>query len=478
MASEHLYREIWTPAHYRSYSKDLIHLRYPLSQLERLLRTLKENPNLANLVRCLRITIGIADQLEREITLVDRKQTRNGSVDVLTQAVRHCPNLEAFLGWAPCAVDAAAGLIHALASCTRLRSHVWRLPAESKGVPSVIDTPGAFLGYHSNWRQLKTLVLSQPSVLTSELPLGTVNAVLQILPSLQSLVVRGLRPAEFHNGTLLMLPSLKSLRLEELHGITDLGLEQLAHSRLAFSLEKLVLYGLEITSIRTLEALFSNMPRLLRFTLHQNTSPELPQSYVASRTSFSLSSDSLTYLHCDVLAPGHSTTLLANSIASGRFPKLRKVKIPSDYNGAIQRLCRPIARQPLKQDDFDTIDKLESKPGFYRSLQASQIQAQIRIRESRMQPSFDLVVQDEDEAVQSRHFIGSYLGNMASKIEYSLEPAVENGHTALAETWLLTCPGPMLSYHSYREDPQTLWHSYCSAPDDTRELLFDPDELF
>jgi hypothetical protein len=337
-----------------------------------------------------------------------------------------------------------------------------------------LDKSGAFMSNHQNWSELHTLAVihEKPSW---DMPPGTISAILQKLPSLQHLVLSGLYPDDFHNGTLLMLPPLKSLRLEELHGITDQGLEQLAYSRLAFSLERLSLCGLELTSLRTIQVLFSEIDHLKHFTLHQDTAPQLSQTHLIASTNFSLSSSSLEYLHWDTLALGHGVTILANSIASGRFPNLCKVKVPCDFDGAIQRLCRPILLRPLTPEDTDILEVLENHWGYFRSLRYSQVHAQIRIRECRKQPSVNVVVQDEDDNVQHEHAIGSYLGNIASNIDYSLEPAVEGTSTALADIALATYPG---GYLGIIPGP---WQDYYTAPDGpdgTRELILDLDAFF
>jgi hypothetical protein len=168
-------------------------------------------------------------------------------------------------------------------------------------------------------------------------------------------------------------------------------------------------------------------------------------------------------------------TILANSIASGRFPNLRKVKVPCDFDGAIQRLCRPISLLPLTPEDTDFLEVLENHWGYFRSLRYSQLHAQIRIRECRKQPSVNVVVKDEDNNVQHEHAIGSYLGNIASNIEYSLEPAVEGTSTALADTGLATYPG---GYLGIIPGP---WQDYYTAPggpNGTRELILGLDAFF
>ena len=389
VASEHLYREIWTPSQPGGVNRSLKKFHRPKSRLRMLLRTLRGNADLAATVRCIRVSSRLADALEGEVNYYDQPLDRTSAVQVLSDVIRCCPNLEQLLGFAPNATDNAVKLYTALAACTKLKSHVWRLQIRSLMNSSTLPRPEAFMNCLENWSELKTLVITIDKA-GRDMPPGTISAVLQKLPSLQHLVLDGLYPADFHNGTSLMLPALKSLRLEELHGITDQGLEQLAHSRLSFSLERLSLCGLELTSIRTIHALFSEMKHLKRFTLQQDTAPQLSQTHLIANTNFSLSSSSLQYLQWDTLSQGHGVTVLANSIASGRFPHLRKVKVPCDFDGVIQQLCRPMSSRPLTPEDFHTVEVVENNYGYsgLYSL-SSQIYAQIRIRECRRQPSFN-----------------------------------------------------------------------------------------
>ena len=396
-----------------------------------LLRTLEESPALANLVRDIRITSDLSFELEREITPYSFAQRKALGVRVLRKVILACQNLEHLSGYAPMALKSASSLFSALSSCHNLNAHVWRLPYELP-VSEPPLSASEFLDCHSKWRKLQTLVLWQRQD-GYALPPGTVSALIQRLPSLKHLLVKGFHPTDFHNGTLLMLPGLRSLRLEELHGVTDQGLEQLAHSRLALSLERLTLCGLELTSLRTIQSLLANMASLRSFTLLQDTSPQLPQWCTVASTNFWLESATLTYLHWDIIALGHNNAILANSIAAGKFPKLRKVKVPCDNDGAIQNLCRPIAYRSVTHADLRTLEESETGARYNRSLRASEIQAQLRIRESRRQPSFNVIVEDEHEAVQHRHVIGSYIGSMASKIGYSLEPAIEGTEAAIAQ---------------------------------------------
>ena len=426
VAREHLYREIWLPRN-EDPKKTRFSFRRPLSRLKLLLRTLKDASGLAYMVRHLRVTGALAIDLDAAI--YTNEQARKGNIiEVLEDILSKCPNLERLTGYAPFATGRTAGLFAALSSCGRLKSHAWNLPTGTDAGFSI----GDFINCHSQWQHLETLVLWTESHGNGLGP-GVVSAIVQRLQCLKHLEVGQHSSADFHNGTLLMLPALKSLRLDTLDGVTDQGIQQLALSRCALSLESLTLNGLELTSLRTVQTIFANMSRLRRFTLVQDTSPELQQGISPFLSdSFSLSSPSLQYLHWDATIPGNSVAIFANSIAAGGFPNLVKVTVPCDYDGAIQRLCRPIPQQPLAAIEFAELRKRESGQTYPRSLRASQAQAELRIRESRKEPSINVVVQDEDEEIQETHVIGSYIGSLSSKIEYSLEPAVRGGDSALA----------------------------------------------
>lgn len=123
------------------------------------------------------------------------------------------------------------------------------------------------------------------------------------------------------------------------------------------TLEKLSLAGLELTSLRTLHFLIANAVRLRLFTLVQHTSPEFQPGMESTNSLKGLESKTLEYLHWDALVPDGGTTLVANSIASGCLPALRKTKVPCDYEGAVQSLCRPIARESLKAEDTELLTR-------------------------------------------------------------------------------------------------------------------------
>lgn len=428
LAGESLYQEIWLPRHEEPY-KNALSFRKQQSRLQLLLRTLKESPVIAGAVKHLRISAALARDLELE-SLPNRQAPSDTSMQLLQEIISFCRNLEVVSSYAPMTLASNTDLFQALSWCTRLKSHAWRIPPADFNAYAI-----EFSKFHTStaFNALETLLICQPPDGCGTVP-GTISAVIQRLPSLRYLALQNLSASDFHNGTLLSLPALQSLRLEEVHGVTDQGIEQLAHARLSMSLERLILMGLELTSLQTLQTLLASLTRLRALTLVQKTSPEISNalSVTGFSSNFSLASNSVIYLHWDVLTRGSSIVTLANSIAAGKFPRLRKVKVPCDEGGVIQGLCRPIALQAITEEDMEALEDFERSPNYERSLRVAQIQAQLRVRKHRKQPSFKFVVQDDEEATKQTRVIGSYLGNVASSIEYSLDEAIEGTGSAIA----------------------------------------------
>jgi hypothetical protein len=184
-------------------------------------------------------------------------------------------------------------------------------------------------------------------------------------------------------------------------------------------------------SMRTIQILLANLTRLRRFRFVQNTSPTLLVGGGLHNRRDTLASPSIQHLHWDTLIPGQAIDSLAQSIKSGLFPSLRTLKAPSDPNGALQALCRPIHRQSLTASDLKFFEMVD-QDRYTRSLRLSRLQAQLHIREIRSRPSLSVVVSDEEDQTHQTHVIGSYLGDVRSKIEYLLEPDVMGEQEALA----------------------------------------------
>ncbi|EMC92875.1 hypothetical protein BAUCODRAFT_265064 [Baudoinia panamericana UAMH 10762] len=427
VAREHMYREIWLPSNEELPRKPRS-MQRSRTRLKLLLRTLSESQPLAYMVRHLRVTADLACSLDGLHGGIERRAT----FDLLGEIINRCHNLELFSGYSPSVRDTVSTkLFVPLALRQNLKAHAWNLQGAQLGddlLPAF--DPGDLLDCHDDWRHLETLVLCSDSTL--RLGLGTISAILQRLPSLKHLMLSKLSRRDFHNGTLLSLPALRSLRLEHLEGLTDRGIDQLAYMRPACSLEHLSLIGLELTSLHTIQSLMSHLSKLQAFTFVQDTSPEPSPDMQAIKMEVKLESPTLQYLHWDALVAGSGPAVLAKGIANGRFPSLRKVKVPCDYDGAIQALCRPIALNTLDARDLELIDRFNGDR-YERFLRLSQIQAQLRARESRREPCFNVVIHDPKMRVSATHVIGTFLGDMESKIEYSLEPDVEDSHYALVD---------------------------------------------
>lgn len=437
VAREHLYREIWLPWNGAAGAQRRGgHHSRSTHRLNLLLRTLQEAPGLAHLVKRLCIPSSMTYKLDCELFL-DSGVSESPSrliIPTLCAIIRKCANLQSLSGHHFLALDRTTDFLRALASRHELREHVWILPPSASDWRELV-LPGAFVDGHAQWRQLETLVLYREGTKSELLGPGTVTALLQRLPSLKHLFIQGLSRAEFHNGTVLMLPPLKSLRLEELPGITDHGLQQLVHSRIAMSLENLFLVGLELTSLRTVQSLLDNLPRLKRFSLMQKTSLELHEAFNFTGSSFSLASTTLERLHWNTLLPGNATAILANAIAAGKFPRLRSVKVPCDDDGAIQKLCRPIQQRSITGDEARThVETLNARSAgleYRKTAKFLEMEAQLRAKRARKDSVFSVTVEDE-EGVEQFQWVGSYLGSIASRIEYLIEPDVEGAPFAHA----------------------------------------------
>ena len=423
VASEHLYRELWLPSNPQE-SKRRLSAHRAKSRLELLLRTLSEAPGLACLVRRIHVSAVLRSELYGPARGGDMhcKHTRK----LLQDVVSYCSEIESVSGYSP-PIGYDKDYHQALLHCSRLSSHVWLLYDCAMEQSFV---PGHFLDLHNNWQWLETLVLCRYDQLS--LGAGVISGITSRLWSLKRLMVYGFSREDFHNGTLLSLPPLRSLRLERLEGVTDQGIEQLASSRMAYSLRSLSLVSLDLLSLRTLQTLLGQLPRLERFRLVQDSCPSLLVGADHTHKRSELASSSVRYLHWDTLVPGPTTAALAHSFKHGRFPALRSIKAPSDYDGALQALCRPIVQRALTPEDSRIFQSGRNDYQYARSLKLSQLQAQLRIKETRQKPSFNVVIEDAEAHVQHTHVIGAYLGDVHSKIEYSLEPDVERSNNALA----------------------------------------------
>lgn len=349
------------------------------SRLKLLRRTLRERKLLANLVYELRVP-----QLDLLFTSTKQSAQWQEYRDIVASVVMVCPNLERLLGLSIPYNHEFDRLTHALSTRKKLKEHTWVLgeAAEVSEVSPRDDScPGSlgpsqmfeFLDYHTSWSSLETLMLYglngngalEPSIFLR---------MFDLLPSLQNLCISSFNKDSFDDNTLLCLPPLESLRLENLPGVTDTGLSQYTSRPESSSLKTFVLVEQNIESLLVISKILASLRQLERFKIVQmEKCPTLPDEDMVFQPI--LASSTLKYLHWDVACPDPHTALtqldtlpfqktakpsdtpnshLAQSIISAGFPQLEALRAPSDVEppGALQAACRPITKgQALLRPD-------------------------------------------------------------------------------------------------------------------------------
>ena len=425
-AIEHLYSNLVLPSSIASQKRSRrFSVTRSKSPLDLLVRTLSEAPSLAFLIQSVHVSTPLARELNGGNVSPSQRRTAHR---LLRNVIEMCTEVEHVSGYSPPATKEHAEWYGLLFSCERLRSHAWMLDLDQAPIFNL----GRFTDLHDKWQCLETLVLCRTNVSSAVMGRGLISTIANRLPSLQHLMISNFSKEDFHNGTLLSLKPLLSLRLENLPGITDQGLDQLSDSPAASPLSSLSLINLELTSLQTIQNLLSNLARLRRFRFVQNTSPTLT-SHTPNKKHNILSSPTLEYLHWDTLLPGPATSALAASIAANSLPNLRSLKAPSDPKGELQALCLPIQRSALNASDIEFLNRFDPDVRV-RSLRLSRLQAQVRLRENKRTPLVGSVVADEEGGLSrsTTQAIGEGLGDVTSQIEYLLEPDVEGREEALA----------------------------------------------
>lgn len=371
------------------------------ARLTRLRSTLRADSILATLVRSIHVS-------DPHIPLYASGGDPNPDYDaflcVLASIVMECPNLEALTGFYPFYNHTFDRLTHALSTRPKLKQHVWVI-AENDDVSARSQTqlaPGLldrfqvdqFLHYHDRWTNLETLMLCSPA------SLGVIEHQLLIdalycLPSLAHLCLSSLDGDDFHDATLLSLPALKSLRLEECTGVTEAGLTRWAASPRAFHLERLALMYQQIVNLLSLSKLLASLNCITKFTIVQ---PDTPLSLTSHDQHIIvqpiLFSRSLKFLHWDVSRQkgmagsarssfqSHHSLLEANehlalSIQHQGFPSLARLRVPSDTRpyGLLQSVCLPttVSLDP-RSGDQDALEYFHKSP-YSRSLQVARVRA-------------------------------------------------------------------------------------------------------
>lgn len=172
--------------------------------------------------------------------------------------------------------------------------------------------------------------------------------------------------------------------------------------------------------------LLLRLKNLVKFTLVQDSSPELPPEEVVMQPI--IASPRLEFLHWDILVPGTANDNLATSIRAGGFPRLRTVRAPSDHYGAIQALCKPRAQVELPSDWSAKAFIEGIAPG---TLRASRRAAQQRLEDAWTTVQYKLIVEEAGTVNKVFDFSG-FMGTVGSQIEYSLEPDIHGSDNALA----------------------------------------------
>lgn len=339
------------------------------SRLRLLRRTLRERKLLANLVLELRVP-------ELDLPTVNGKQNAQMQMqeyrDLVASVVMVCPNLERLVGFSAPYYHEFDRLTHALSTRKQLKEHTWIIGENAavkersrcQSPPGLLDQHQVyeFLNYHASWSKLETLMLESFNM-QGIMEHGTFLRMFNLLPSLRHLCLSGFDSDDFTDRTLLFLPPLVSLRLENLRGVTENGISHYASRPEARCLQSLSLIEQNITSLLVISKILASLRRLERFNIVQaSTTPTLPSDLLVFQPL--LASSSLQYLHWDIASADPVAALnkldstpftgqlrdvdspnsyLAQSILNDGFPSLRSLRAPSDIDppGALQSVCQP-----------------------------------------------------------------------------------------------------------------------------------------
>lgn len=363
-------------------------------------------------------------------------------IDIVASIVMSCPNLEKLVGFHPVYHHEFNRLTYALSTRRKLKEHIW-IMGENCAItqrslkqlpPGLMDQEqvDGFLHYHQQWASLTTLFLHSHK--GGILERDVFSTILQQLSSLQHLSISNFDIDDFDDYILQDLPPLQSLRLQDLEGVTYRGIYDFARSPSAQTLRSLSLVHLDIAYLSTITTLLLYLQQLHRFTLVQESSPLLPTNELVFQPI--IGSNSLEYLHWDVLRPGPANENLASSIRANGFPALRTLRAPSDHDGLLQSLCRPRATILLPSDKYSkayrTAHAPENPSPLSPNLFEARKAAQARIDEARNRIDFRVTVEEDGEVIEYYDFEG-FMGTIGSKISYTLEPDVAGSDDALID---------------------------------------------
>lgn len=392
----------------------------PERRIKALRRTLRETPVLAKLVKELHFPDA------HEIYQLAASKDRQGIINTLASLVMACPDLERFSGLYLTYSHTFDRLTHALSTRRLLKEKVWVLKANDPDRPS-FGIEDAFLHSHDHWLNLETLCLFGQG--SGNMDYRAFVATFRKLPALKHLLISDFDASQFNDRTLQAIPPVRSLRLQDLSGVTERGLLKYADSLAARSIESLTFINIEITSAALISLFMVNLTHLTRFSLSQNASPSvLPGSALTAPIYVS---DSLEYIHWDVIGYGPSYPDLAASMSLNALPSLHTIRAPSDDDGLLQALCRPNADITLPQDAQYLYFPESEDPFAHPSLPTARRAAQLRLMSARSEPYIKIVV-DEDGVIQHTYTLTTYMGILGSRIEYSLLPDVDGSEDAIS----------------------------------------------
>lgn len=368
-------------------------------------------------------------------------QTSTETIDLIASVVMSCPNLEKVVGFYPIYGHSFDRLTYALSTRRKLKEHVWiigpnseiTLRSQKQLPPGLMDITqkSGFLHYHQAWSTLTTLFLYSHSqgILERDIFIKVLNR----LPSLQHLCISHFDVDDFDDMVLQALPPLRSLRLENLDGVTFWGLVDFARALPAQDICNLSLINIQITHLSTISNLLLNLRSLVRFTLVQKCSPEISPGELVFYPI--IASEKLEYLHWDISLPGSANDDLAKSIRANGFPNLRTIKAPSDHDGQLQAVCRPKAQIELPSDKYSKGyigDSAKDEEHLAHNLCNARKAAQQRIENARKTVQFRVEV-EENGIVNQAIDLPGFVGTIGSKITYNLEPDIPGDDKSLID---------------------------------------------
>ena len=119
-------------------------------------------------------------------------------------------------------------------------------------------------------------------------------------------------------------------------------------------------------------------------------------------------------MHWDIIVPGSANGNFANSIKANGFPQLRTIRAPSDHDGLLQALCKPISDIGLPTKYPISLTS-KGNGGHTSSLRSARLGAQRRMEEAWSTVDFRVVI--EEEGVVNEVFdLSGFVGTIGSTI--------------------------------------------------------------